>query len=200
MNQYNVTPGYIFPRDTDPNLYPKPHSQEVALVVSRRDIEAGDLEPLLRLLQTLTVSPDALKHWAGRLTIVIDGYNLDPRDVCEVPEIRQFFEALEARWPYLPFFLLRERADYLLYFSLAADGRRLSDKGNPIKTDLEETVTRFSNSQGVLKMMLRFMEEMTALLHQQGVNVDGQEFDAMNQTCRALQKLVETLQPLLRPI
>ena len=38
------------------------------------------------------------------MTLMIDGYNDDPREIFAIPEVRNFYQQLWKRWPYWLFF------------------------------------------------------------------------------------------------
>lgn len=41
----------------------------------------------------------------GQMSLVVDGYNHDPRELVDIPEVRHFLKRLAAQWPYWGFFL-----------------------------------------------------------------------------------------------
>lgn len=77
----------------------------VCLMFSRRQIVDGDLVEPLQFFESLIGSPEQAMAYRGRLCLVIDGFNDDPRELFEIPEVRRFIQALDARWPYWFFFL-----------------------------------------------------------------------------------------------
>jgi hypothetical protein len=38
------------------------------------------------------------------MTLVVDGYNYDPRELVDIPEVRTLLRSLEASWPHWAFF------------------------------------------------------------------------------------------------
>lgn len=40
----------------------------------------------------------------GTVTLTVGGYDHDPRELWEIPEVRRFFQALLKAWPYAPYF------------------------------------------------------------------------------------------------
>lgn len=80
-------------------------AEPMFLVFSREQVEKGGVEEALRLLHNLTSSPDYAVTYCGRASLIIDGYNADPRELFEVPEVRAFIQAIDNQWPYWFFFL-----------------------------------------------------------------------------------------------
>jgi hypothetical protein len=77
----------------------------VILVFSRRQVEAGDIDEPLELLRSLTADRGVAIEFCGRVSLVVDGYNDDPRELFEVPEVRAYIKRLDQAWPYWFFFL-----------------------------------------------------------------------------------------------
>jgi len=44
-------------------------------------------------------------EYCGRISLIVDGYNDDPREIFEVPEVRAFIKSIDQHWPYWFFFL-----------------------------------------------------------------------------------------------
>jgi hypothetical protein len=80
-------------------------SEPVFLMFSRRQVEACDIAEPLEFLSSLTADPLLAHDYCGRISLVVDGYNDDPREIFEVAEVRAFVKALDQQWPYWFFFL-----------------------------------------------------------------------------------------------
>ena len=76
----------------------------VVLMPSRREIEAGDPSAAVRRLNTLFDTSEAIWRYRGQVTLVVDGYDDDPRELVDVPEVRAFLVEFTKRWPYWAFF------------------------------------------------------------------------------------------------
>ncbi|MBV6475224.1 MAG: hypothetical protein MOGDAGHF_00741 [Rhodocyclaceae bacterium] len=98
--------------------------EPVILVLPRPQIEAGDTDEALGLLQKLVSDPEAMLSCCGRVSLVIDGYNDDPRELFEIAEVRAFIQALDARWPYWYFFLSQADDSIKLLESCCATASR----------------------------------------------------------------------------
>lgn len=81
-------------------------SDPVVLVISRKQVEAFDLDDPVDFLQSLvpTAHPDHAWAYKGRLALVIAGYDTDPRELFEIPEVCRYLRALDEQWPFWLFF------------------------------------------------------------------------------------------------
>jgi hypothetical protein len=77
----------------------------VILMFSRRQVETCDMDEPLELLRSLTTGRDVAIKFCGRISLVVDGYNDDPRELFEIPEVRAYMKRLDQAWPYWFFFL-----------------------------------------------------------------------------------------------
>ncbi len=80
-------------------------SEPIFLVFSREQIMAMDLQEPLQVLRQLAGNPEKAVAACGRISVVIDGYNADSRELFEIPEVRRYIQQLDALWPYWFFFL-----------------------------------------------------------------------------------------------
>jgi hypothetical protein len=87
--------GYTEPMLCDP----------VFFIISRRDIERADLRETLVGLKHLTSSVEVAKAYCERVDIAFHGYDDDPRELWEIPEVREFVYKLDTHFPYWLFFL-----------------------------------------------------------------------------------------------
>lgn len=77
----------------------------IYLVFSRDQVEAQDISEPLQVLRQLTGNPEKAVSACGRISLVIDGYNADPRELFEIPDVRRYIKAIDDLWPYWFFFL-----------------------------------------------------------------------------------------------
>jgi hypothetical protein len=77
----------------------------VILMFSRRQVETCDMDEPLELLRSLTADRGVAIEFCGRISLVVDGYNDDPRELFEVPEVRAYIRRLDQAWPNWFFFL-----------------------------------------------------------------------------------------------
>jgi hypothetical protein len=82
------------------------YPDHIQLIISRAEVEAGELQGPLSVLQQLATRDAALQFMEG-VAIAIDGYNDDPRQLFEIPEVRDYVGKLDAGFPYWLFFLTK---------------------------------------------------------------------------------------------
>jgi len=82
-----------------------PPSVDMLIIqASREYIEAGNIQPVFNILETL-LEPENMKNYADRVMLTIDGYNSDSRELCEIPEVRKWLFELDRKWPYWFYFI-----------------------------------------------------------------------------------------------
>ncbi len=77
----------------------------VVLLIFRRQVEQQDLASVLDSLKVYTATRGDAWRYRGQMSLVVDGYNHDPRVLVDIPEVRHFLKRLAAQWPYWGFFL-----------------------------------------------------------------------------------------------
>ena len=103
-------------------------SEPVVLLISRREVEAADLASVMWGLKVLLATrEDAWRH-RGQMTLVVDGYNNDPRELVDIPEVRTLLRRLEAEWPYWAFFF-NQVDDSIKLLVSCVGGSRFLGKG-----------------------------------------------------------------------
>jgi len=79
-------------------------TKPVVLMISRREVEQGDLASVLARLKVFLATRKDAWLYRGQMTLVVDGYNDDPRELVDIPQVRTLLSNLEAEWPYWAFF------------------------------------------------------------------------------------------------
>jgi hypothetical protein len=72
----------------------------LVIAITRESVMTADIAPMLEKLTTLSSTREAALKWEGTLTFVFEGWDDDPRETAEIPEIRSYFAALAEAWPY----------------------------------------------------------------------------------------------------
>ena len=102
-------------------------SEPVVLLISRREVEQGDLPSVLSRLKPLLATREDAWRYRGQMTLVVDGYNDDPRELVDIPEVRALLRGLEAEWPYWAYFFNQVDDSIKLLLSCVAGSRFLGD-------------------------------------------------------------------------
>jgi len=84
------------------------------VVISRRDIEAGDPNGTLRTLRQLIDSRSIAEKFQGQVELSVHGYDSDPRELHEISEVRAFFRELDEAFPFWFYFLSTYGESFLL--------------------------------------------------------------------------------------
>jgi hypothetical protein len=74
--------------------------QLLVIQITRESVVTNDVRPLLDKLGRLSASRAEALRWEGKLTFAFDGWDDDPRETAEIPEIRAYFLDATAEWPY----------------------------------------------------------------------------------------------------
>lgn len=78
----------------------------LSVVISRQAVEAGDINEPLSILRKLLTRENAIQL-CERVDIGVFGYDEDPRELYEIPEVRTFIHKLDAEFPYWLYFLTK---------------------------------------------------------------------------------------------
>ena len=83
-------------------------SHWLGVAVSRDDVESNDISSTLDALSSLLVDDATVRKFQERVNISFDGFDHDPLEVYEIPEIRRFCAELDKSFPYWLYFLSTE--------------------------------------------------------------------------------------------
>lgn len=100
------------------------HNNEPGLVIldiTRDKIEKMETASLMERLLIFVDRVENVRLYKHSMTFQISGYDHDPRELCEIPEVRRFFAAVTQEWPFFVWFLARKMGSVALYFSLMCD-------------------------------------------------------------------------------
>lgn len=110
------------PRLTQPNgrrpRHHRPANQSVTssvlIDIPRSLIEAGNLEQFIATLESLMETPDTVRRYRNRLFICVSGYDGDPRELHQIPEVCSFLAKLDELFPYWFWYLNRKEPSFLI--------------------------------------------------------------------------------------
>jgi len=95
-------------------------SEPVVLMISRREVEEGDLASVMSRLKVFRATREDAWLYRGQMALVVDGFNDDPRELVDIPAVRDLLRRLEAAWPYWAFFFNQVDDSIKLLLSCAA--------------------------------------------------------------------------------
>ena len=96
----------------------------LAIAIVRKSVVTGDVRPLLDKLSPLAATREAALRWEGRVTFYFDGWDDDPRETAEIPEIRAYFLDVTAEWPYWFHFIEKVGDTFFHILRLLCPGHR----------------------------------------------------------------------------
>jgi hypothetical protein len=76
--------------------------------VSRVQAETHDVATIVSILRSVLYDAETVRAFQGKVSLGFDGYDDDPREVYEIPEVRRFVSALDAEFPYWFYFLITD--------------------------------------------------------------------------------------------
>ena len=162
-------------------------SEPIFLVLSREQILAMDLQEPLTVLRQLAGNPEKAVSACGRISLVIDGYNTDSRELFEIPEVRRYIQQLDAMWPYWFFFLSQVDDSIKVIESCLCDSIEVVPGVTSIDTQqLNDCLTRHFSALNsyceALNLPESKIEEISegiiSLIHNAAVErIDGDEYE-----------------------
>jgi hypothetical protein len=88
------------------------NSEEHGLVVyqfSRAKVERGDFREFIALYEPAKLPTGRrLRAMLNTFSFLVEGYDHDPRELHAIPEVRSFYQAFHAAWPYWLYFCTLE--------------------------------------------------------------------------------------------
>ena len=111
-------------------------TEPVVLMISRREVEAVDIASVLSRLKVFLATREDAWLYRGQMTLVVDGYNNDPRELVDIPEVRTLLRQFEAEWPYWAYFFNQVDDSIKLLLSCVAGSRFLGRGAVEMDPDL----------------------------------------------------------------
>lgn len=121
------------------------------LEITRKEIESGCFASVLERLHVMTDSKQNVLRYRESLTFMVDGYNTDPRELFEIPEVRIFFGLLVAEWPHWIWFLTRGAGSIGLLMAILCQVSVVRGKNNELGTEFADKKELQNVFTGLLK-------------------------------------------------
>lgn len=126
-------------------------SEPVVLMISRREVEAGDLASVMSRLKVFLATREDAWLYRGQMTLVVDGYNNDPRELVDIPEVRTLLRGLESSWPQWAYFFNQVDDSIKLLLSCVA-GSQFLGRG-AVEMDAEMVAAALGRAFGGMNMV-----------------------------------------------
>jgi hypothetical protein len=128
----------------------------LGLEITRESVEQCDIRPMREQLERLSEDRERALAWEGKVTFYFAGWDDDPRETAEIPEIRRYFAALTDAWPY-----------WLHYAEKVHDTfphiLRLLCAGHVEAIEQGQVGWRFNDLHAVTELVMRLFDEMNGL-------------------------------------
>lgn len=72
----------------------------IVMEITRSSVESGLTGDIVTRLMRLTDNPAAVASGRDKMLLMFEGYDADPRELYEIPEVVRFFRAVSKQWPY----------------------------------------------------------------------------------------------------
>ena len=127
------------PKPKYPHARLSPAKDEIlAIAIMRESVVTHDIRPLLDKLLPLAASREAAVAWEGKVTFFFDGWDQDPRETAEIPEIRAYFLDVTAEFPYWFHFVEKVGDTFWHVLRLLCRGHREAVQGGMIGWRFED--------------------------------------------------------------
>ena len=162
-----------------PIEYPKarfsPAKDQLIVLDFRRDeVERGDVRRVYGILTGFTATREAAEFAEGRLLFYFSGWDEDPREISDIPEIRRWFVRLTEMFPYW-FHVVEKQGStlsHVLMLLCRGQTERSSDTGMVAwrfadMDEVRDKVDGLLSAQTVLGEKLGVPSEMNARIGQE---------------------------------
>lgn len=92
-------------------------TEPVVLVISRCQVETGDMASVLTELKPFLATREDAWLYRNQMALVVDGYNEDPRELVDIAEVCAFLQSLERAWPYWAYFFNQVDDSLIIFLS-----------------------------------------------------------------------------------
>jgi len=121
----------------------KPHqdlrpgvTEPVIIMISRRQVESNDMASVVNELKILLASREDCWLYRGQVSLVVDGYEDDPRELVDIAEVRSFLRDFTVQWPYWAFFF-NQVDDSIIFLGSCVCGKSYPG-GGTVEMDVDK--------------------------------------------------------------
>ncbi|WP_343743564.1 hypothetical protein [Chitinophaga sp.] len=139
------------------------NSDIILLNISQKDVLNMDTSGLTKLLTSLTINDEMIKKSESKLSVFIDGYNHDSREIYEIPEVRNWTKKVFGEFKYWGYFL-DMREEFLQFTGIRFFVLCMCDF--EIVATNEDNTTKYveydiSQSVEILEQLFKWLNEFT---------------------------------------
>jgi len=150
----------------------------VVLYITRREVEAARVGDIVDRLMNLSDRADYTQRFKHSLVLMFDGYDDDPRELTDIPEVTSLFRAVDAQWPFWLHFLSYEADSLQLATKMLLDlGSHQADDGRVMHTFDQSQL-----SQVIVSMIkaMNLLHQQHALSVQESKSISDKALEALN--------------------
>jgi hypothetical protein len=140
----------------------------LVLRISRREIVAGRIGDVVDRLMVLSDRREHVKRHEGTMLLEVEGYDSDPREVCEIPEVVGFVRSVNLHWPYWLYFMERSSAQVQMLLCMLTDVER-------VQVGQGRSAFRFKDMERVQAETVRMCQAATELIETHGIGVEAMD-------------------------
>ena len=102
----------------------------IVLNLTRQEVEDANVASALERLHIIADTLESAMRYRESLVFMVSGYDEDPRELPEIPQVRTFFARLVQEWPHWLWFLARDVGAIALFMSLLCTVKIHRSPGN----------------------------------------------------------------------
>lgn len=123
----------------------------LAFEITRKNVASGDYAGILSRLHVLTDNAENVQNYRESMVLYFSGYDDDPRELVEIPEVRAYMKMLVGQWPHFLWYLARGAGAITMLMTLLCDVHVTRVSGgiiaeyannNQVKDVLQDMLTR----------------------------------------------------------
>ena len=131
----------------------------IVIQFSRTEVERGLIGDAIDRLRLISDDREKFGRFENSVAFIFEGYDHDPREVQEIPEVIKFFRTLTAQWPYWLHFIQRDIQEQ---DNLSLVLRLLNDC-EIVSVSADRCGTRYKDMNKVAESIDRLFEGMVTL-------------------------------------
>lgn len=136
----------------------------VIVSIGRREVAEGLVGTVVERLMLLSDSKENAVKFCGRLTFTFDGWENDPREIYQIPEIVSYFRTITRQWPFWLHFLEKHGDSIGLTVMLLNEAKPVFAKGGHRVAAIDPQALRAT--------LLKLFDGMNILYDNLGLNED----------------------------
>jgi hypothetical protein len=108
------------------------------LHVSRAEVETRNIASALERLHVMTDDTDSILRYREALLFQAGGYDSDPREIAEIPEVRAYFKKLIQVWPHWLWYLCQGNGGIGLLLTLLCKVQVIRGDGSDFGVEFQD--------------------------------------------------------------